>query len=88
MVHSIVYYQMHLYCVFMDPKVKIMISIGTGTIFFHNRAAIKQLAIVEKEPVKVCFFHFLFPLFMFWLGFKAYGDDLHVLWDAEETVKY
>ena len=46
--------------------------------FSKNTAAIKQHAIVEKERVKV-FFPFFFPLFMFWLEIRAYGDDLHVL---------
>ena len=46
--------------------------------FFKNTAAIKHRAIVEKERVKVCF-SFLCPVFMFWLEFRAYGDDPHVL---------
>ena len=33
------------------------------------------------------FIPFFFPLFMFWLELKAYGDAPHVLWDAEQTVK-
>ena len=73
-----VYYQMHLHCVFLDQKVKITISKMNWDGFFQNMTAIKQHAIVEKERVRYVFFSF-FPLFMSWLEFKAYGDASHVL---------
>ena len=47
--------------------------------FSKNVSAIRQHPIVEKRTGEGFFFHFLFPFFMFWLEFKAYGDDPHVL---------
>ena len=45
----VLYYQMHLYCVFLDQKIKIVISNLNQDRFFQNTAAIKQHAIVEKK---------------------------------------
>ena len=42
-------------------------------------AAITQHAIVEKRAGEGMVFPFFFPLFMFWLELKAYGDVPHVL---------
>ena len=43
-------------------------------------AAITQHAIVEKRAGEgMFFFPFFFPLLMFWLELKAYGDAPHVL---------
>ena len=67
---------MHLYFVFSEQKVKIVIS-NRG--FSKNMAAINQNATVEKKAGECMFSHFLFPLFMVWLEFKAYGDAPHVL---------
>ena len=47
--------------------------------FPKSMTAIKQHAIVEKRAGEGMFFPFLFPLFMFWLEFKGYGEALHVL---------
>ena len=75
----VVYYQMRLCCVFLNQNVKVIL-IGTGIVFCKNMAAIKQHAIVEEKSGEgMFFFHFLFPLFMSWLEFKAYNDDPHVL---------
>ena len=70
---------MHLYCVFLDPQVKIVISYLNQGGFFQNMAAITQHAIVEKRADEGLFFPFFFPLFMFWLELTAYGDAPHVL---------
>ena len=40
-------------------------------------AAINQHATVEKKAGECMFSQFLFPLFMVWLEFKAYGDAPH-----------
>ena len=45
--------------------------------FSKNMAAIKQHAIDEKRVGKDMLS--FFPLFMFWLELKAYGDAPHVL---------
>ena len=71
----IVYYHMHLYCVFLDQKVKKVIS----NRCFQNMAAVNQHATVVKKAGECMFSHFLFPLFIIWLEFKAYGDYPHVL---------
>ena len=42
-------------------------------------AAITQHAIVEKRVGEGMFFPFFFPLFVFLLELKAYGDAPHVL---------
>ena len=42
-------------------------------------AAITQHAIVEKKAGEGMLFPFFFPLFMFWLELKAYGDTPHAL---------
>ena len=42
-------------------------------------AAITQHAIVEKRAGEGMVFPFFFPLLMFWLELKAYGDAPHVL---------
>ena len=47
--------------------------------FSQNMAAITQHAIVEKRAGEGMFFPFFFPLFMFLLELKAYGDAPHVL---------
>ena len=47
--------------------------------FSKNMAAINQQATVEKKACECMFSRFLFPLFMVWLEFKAYGDVPHVL---------
>lgn len=47
--------------------------------FPKSMTAIKQHAIVEKRAGEGMFFPFLFPLFMFWLEFKGYGEAPHVL---------
>ena len=52
-----------------------MISKG----FSQSMEAITQHAIVEKRVGEGMFFPFFFPLFMFWLVLKAYGDAPHVL---------
>ena len=70
---------MHLYFVFLEQKVKIVISKGTGMGFSKKMAAINQHATIEKKAGECMFSHFLFPLFMVWLEFKAYGDAPHVL---------
>ena len=49
--------------------------------FSKNMAAIKQHAITEKRVGKGMLY--FFNILMFWLELKAYGDALHVLWDAE-----
>ena len=41
-------------------------------------AAINQHATVEKKAGECMFSQFLFPLFMVWLEFKAYGDGLNL----------
>ena len=43
--------------------------------FPKNMAVINQHATAEKRAGEGIFSHFLIPLFMFWLEFKAYGDD-------------
>ena len=65
---------------FSGPKSKIVISNRNWVFFLKNTAAIKQHAIhvVRKRAGECMLFHFLFP-FIFWLEFKAYGDDPHVL---------
>ena len=60
---------------FLDQEVKIVISKG----FSQSMEAITQHAIVEKRVGEGMFFPFFFPLFMFWLVLKAYGDAPHVL---------
>ena len=75
---------MHLNCVFLDQKVKMVISNlnqdGVFPKYGQNMAAITQHAIVEKRAGEgMFFFPFFFPLFMFWLELKAYGDAPHVL---------
>ena len=42
--------------------------------FPQNMAAITQHAIVEKRACEGMAFPFFFPLFMFWLELKAYGE--------------
>ena len=42
-------------------------------------AAITQHAIVAKRAGEGMFYPIFFPLFMFWLKLKAYGDAPHVL---------
>ena len=42
-------------------------------------AAISQHSIIEKRAGEIMFIPFFFPLFMFWLELKAYGDAPHVL---------
>ena len=66
---------MHLYCVFLDQKVKIVISYLNQEGVSRNMAA----AIVEKRAGEGMAFPFFFPLFMFWLELKAYADAPHVL---------
>ena len=70
---------MHLYCVFLDQKVKIVISYLNQTGFSQNMAAITQHAIVEKRADEGMFFPLFFPLFMFLLELKANGNAPHVL---------
>ena len=70
---------MHFYCVFLDEKVKNIDFELTRTGFSQNMTAITQHAIVEKRADEGMLFPFLFPLFMFRLEFKAYGDAPHVL---------
>ena len=47
--------------------------------FSKNMAAINQHATVEKRAGEGMLSRFLFPLFIFWLGYKANCDDPHVL---------
>ena len=47
---------MHLYCVFLDQKVKIVISNGNWDGVSKHMAAIKQHAIVEKRASEGMFF--------------------------------
>ena len=70
---------MHLYCVFLDQKVKMVISNLNQDGVFPKLATITHHAIVEKRAGEGMFFPFFFPLFMFWLELKAYGDAPHVL---------
>ena len=64
---------MHLYCVFLDQKVKILISYLKQEGVSRNMAAITQHAIVEKRASEGMVFPFFFPLLMFWLELKAYA---------------
>ena len=64
---------------FLDQKVKIVIPNLNQDGVSQNMAAITQHSIVEKRVGEGMFFPFSFPLFMFWLELKAYGDALHVL---------
>ena len=41
--------------------------------------AITQHSVVEKRASEGVFFPSFFPLIMFWLELKAYGDAPHVL---------
>ena len=70
---------MHLYCVFLDQKVKMVIPNLNQDGVSQNMAAITQHAIVEKRAGEGMFFPFFFPLFMFLLELKAYCDAPHVL---------
>ena len=53
---------MHLYCVFLDQKVKMAISNLNQDGVFLNMATITQHAIDEKRAGEGMFFSFLFPL--------------------------
>ena len=48
-------------------------------------AAITHHAIVEKRAGEGMFFPFFFPLFMFWLELKAYGDA-HMCWKMQSKL--
>ena len=72
----VVYYQVHLYCVCLDQKVKIVISI------LNQDKVFPKYGCHYKSRWRSVFF-FLFPLFMLWLELKAYGDAPHVLWDTK-----
>ena len=69
---------MQLYCVFLDQKVKIVISKWNQDGFSQNMAAISQHAVVEKIAGEGIVYPIVFPFFMFWLEVKAYGDAPHV----------
>ena len=61
---------MHLYCVFLDQKVKIVISYLKWVGFSKNMAAIKQHAIVEKMVGEGMFFPFFSPYSCFGLNLR------------------
>ena len=63
----VVYYQMHLYCVFPHQKVKIVISNLNHEGVFPKYGS---HAIVKKERVKVCFFLSCSPYSCFGLDFR------------------
>ena len=76
---------MHLFCVILDQKVKIVISNRNwdGVFQKYGQPLINMQRLKKAGSPKGMFSHFLFPLFMVWLEFKAYGDEPHILRDAE-----
>ena len=71
---------MHLYCVFLDQKVKksdFYFEPGRG--FPKIWQPLHNMQWLKKERMKACVFLSFFLLFVFWLEPKAYGDATHVL---------